>query len=60
MNDQPQPQSETIVYRDAVANAVRLLRFAEDEMSNERRMSALTELGHAWIDLASLVLEREP
>lgn len=58
MNEQPQAQS--IDYREAVDNAVRLLRFAEGEMANERRMSALTELGHAWIDLAGLILEREP
>lgn len=54
-----QPQTAPIDTKTAIHNAVRILAFAENELSNPQRMQALTELGHTWLDLASLLDERE-
>lgn len=43
---------------EAVANAVRILGFAEDE-SDLVKMAALTAFGDCWTRIAELLSERE-
>jgi hypothetical protein len=58
-HDQRPPETTPIDTEAAIANAVRILQFAEDELANPQRMQALTDLGHSWLGLAGLLDERE-
>lgn len=57
----PQPPLRPLVpdYPAAMAKAAQQLDFAAGE-TDLAKMKLAIELGHAWIDLASLLLEHQP
>lgn len=48
-----------MTFDEAVANATRLLHFAEADATNLALMERLESLADSWLNLASLINDRE-